>query len=196
MTAIRSFRKLVMRKRNLICALVVVGLLPGLSPRAQATADTAEEYEVKAAMYINLLRLVDWPGKQPDASVPYVIGVSGSDDMARALETISQAKNPGSARRVTVRRISGTVGLEECHSVFVGGGDRKRIQATVLALSKTPVLTVGETDSFLSLGGMIDLTLRDDRVQIEVNLGAAQGAGLAISSRLLKIAVVRKGGAL
>jgi hypothetical protein len=56
------------------------------------------------------------------------------------------------------------------------------------------VLTVGEDDRFIALGGMIDLMVRNDRVQIEVNLDVAQTSGLTISSRVLKIAIVRTGG--
>jgi hypothetical protein len=122
-----------------------------------------------------------------------VIGVTGSDEMARALEAASQAKASG-ARRFTVKRLSGPSGAADCGSVFVGGGDRKKIAAVLQALGKTPVLTVGENDKFLALGGMIDLGVRDDRVQIEVNLDLAQSVGLSISSQLLKIAVVRNGG--
>jgi hypothetical protein len=46
----------------------------------------------------------------------------------------------------------------------------------------------------MALGGMIDLTLRDDTVQIEVNLDVARNSGLTIGSQLLKIAVLRTGG--
>jgi hypothetical protein len=158
-------------------------------------ADAAGEYEIKAAMYINILRLVDWPeGKRGDPSSPIVVGVTGSDDMAQALESVAQSKNASARQRITVRRISGTAGLQECHSVFVGGADRKNIEALLRSLGKSPVLTVGENDRFVALGGMIDLTLRDDTVRIEVNLDVVRNGGLTISSQVLKIAVLKTGG--
>ena len=173
--------------------LLILGPLAVLSLRAQAV-DIADEYEIKAAMYVNMLRLVDWPaGKRPEGASPLVVGVIGSDEMARALESLPQSKAGPGGRRFTVKRLPTGAALADCNSVFVGGGDRKRIASALQAIGKTSILTVGENDKFLSLGGMIDLTVRDDRVQIEVNLDLAQSVGLSISSQLLKIAVVKNG---
>ena len=52
------------------------------------------------------------------------------------------------------------------------------------------VLTVGESDSFISLGGMINLAMKDNKIRPEVNLAAAERAHLQISSKLLRIAQV------
>jgi hypothetical protein len=175
-------------------AFLILLLLAGMSPSVRAGVDAADEYEIKAAMFLNLLRLVDWPANKRDVSTPLVVGVAGSDDMARALEAVAKSKSGSSGRRIVVRRLSGATGIEECHSVFLGGGDRKRIQSELQALENTPVLTVGENDRFIALGGMIDLMVRDDRVQIEVNLDLARNQGIGISSQLLKIAVVKSGG--
>jgi hypothetical protein len=177
----------------LIHALVVFLAAPLLLATPPVGMDSADEYEIKAAMYVNTLRLVDWPAaKRGDPASPLVIGVAGSDEMARALETIARSKN-ASGRRFTIRRISGTVGLEDCHSVFLGGGDRKKIQAALQSLGREPVLTIGEDDSFIPLGGMIALALRNGTVEIEVNLDVVRNDGLSISSQLLKIAILRSG---
>jgi YfiR/HmsC-like len=46
---------------------------------------------------------------------------------------------------------------------------------------------------FTRRGGMIQLVLQDRHVRFEVNLAAAEHAGLTLSSQLLKLAVaVRK----
>jgi hypothetical protein len=185
-----------LRQRALLTVLTVLLLLIPVSgdPAHAQAVDVAEEYEIKAAMYVNMLRLVDWPATgRGEAGAPVIVGVTGSDEMARALEAISQLKTGPSVRRIAVRRLSGAAGISDCKSVFVGGGDKKRISAVVQAVGRSPVLTVGENEKFLGLGGMIDLMVRDDRVQIEVNLELAQTAGLSISSQLLKIAVVRNG---
>ena len=176
-------------------SLMLLLAVPACPGHAGAGVDAADEYEIKAAMYVNLLRLVQWPpGRHGDATAPLVIGVNGSDEMAQALETIARSRGASSGRRLAVKRISGTAGVEECHSIFVGGADRKRIEGALQGTSGDSVLTVGESERFVSLGGMIDLRLADDRGQIEVNLDAVRGAGLAISSQVLKIAVVKTGG--
>ena len=180
--------------KRLVSALILLIAVAGLPVAARASVDAADEYEIKAAMYINMLRLVEWPpGNHGDATAPLVIGVSGSEDMARALETVAKSRSAAAGRQITVRRISGTSGAEECHSVFIGGADRKKIEGMLAATAKDSVLTVGESDKFVSLGGMIALQLTDERIQIEVNLAVARGVGLNIGSQLLRIATVKTG---
>jgi hypothetical protein len=47
---------------------------------------------------------------------------------------------------------------------------------------------VGEGDGFLDGGGMIAFILEDRRVRFNIDQGAAQKAGLKLSSRLLSVA--------
>jgi hypothetical protein len=51
-----------------------------------------------------------------------------------------------------------------------------------------PVLTVGETDDFLSSGGMIRFHLDEDKIRFDINLNGAESSHLKISSRLLLLA--------
>jgi hypothetical protein len=178
----------------------VAALLFFLAPPAGAGAETpmADEYEIKAAMLANVLRLVDWPAsKNGDLTAPFVIGVYGSDDMETALGG-AVAKMAGrkttAGHPIVIRRISGVEGIDQYHAIFLGGSDRKRLLAMIQAVGNQPVLTIGESDKFTSLGGMVGLRVKDDRIQVEVNLAAAQSAGLSISSRLLRIATVVGGG--
>ncbi len=47
----------------------------------------ADEYEIKAAMLLNLTKFVQWPAaKLGDASGPFVIGVLGRDPFGRDLD--------------------------------------------------------------------------------------------------------------
>jgi hypothetical protein len=49
-------------------------------------------------------------------------------------------------------------------------------------------LTVSDIPSFTNSGGMIGFELIDNRVRFDVNLAAAEKAGLTLSSQLLKVA--------
>ena len=55
------------------------------------------------------------------------------------------------------------------------------------------MLTVSDTPSFASNGGMIQFVLKDKKVQFEVNLTAAEKASLTLSSQLLEIATGVRG---
>lgn len=163
-------------------------------------ADTpvADEYEIKAAMLASVFKLVDWPAaKSGDVSAPFVIGIAGSEDMETALGRIiakTGVRKTPAGHPIVIRKISAVEGIDQYHVIFIGGSDRKRLQAMIQGVGTQPILTIGESDKFTSLGGMVGLMMKDDRIQVEVNLAAAQSAGLSISSRLLRIATVLGGG--
>jgi hypothetical protein len=49
-------------------------------------------------------------------------------------------------------------------------------------------LTVGETEIFAQLGGIIGLFVEEDEVRFAINLKAAEQAGIKFSSQLLQVA--------
>ena len=72
---------------------------------------------------------------------------------------------------------------------------RKELARILEALQGQNVLTVGEDGAFTQCGGIINFVKEDNRVRFEVNVTAAERAGLKISSRLLALARIVKGSA-
>ena len=164
---------------------------------AAGAGDTPEagEYELKAAMLANVIRLVEWPAaKAAETQAPLIVCVINSPDMETAFgKTLSRAPMAG-ARRMTLRKTASGTAIEQCDAAFFGGSDRKKIEPALRAARAQPLLTVGENDRFAEWGGIVGLLIRDDHLEVEVNLAMATRAGLTISSRLLRIAVIRGGG--
>ena len=66
-------------------------------------------------------------------------------------------------------------------------------QHKILGEIKThAVLTVDETDTFASDGGMINLKIEGERINLQINVNAAPQARLQISSKLLSLAQIVK----
>ena len=62
------------------------------------------------------------------------------------------------------------------------------------ALAGQPVLTIGEASDFLRQGGIMRLKRVEGKLRFEVKLAAVENSGLAISSKLLRLAqIVRDG---
>jgi hypothetical protein len=78
-----------------------------------------------------------------------------------------------------------------CHLVFVPGA-AVNPEGILAATAGKPILTVGESDSFATRGGVIRLFLEDEVVRFEINRTAAERNGLKISSRLLSLARLTK----
>ena len=66
--------------------------------------------------------------------------------------------------------------------------EKQQEDRIVSGLKGIGTLTVGESEGFAVLGGIINFTVDANKVHFEVNRLAAQRAGLKLSSRLLSIA--------
>ena len=66
--------------------------------------------------------------------------------------------------------------------------ERKSIPAALANLKGRPVLTVGESERFVQMGGMIGFFLWDNKVRFDINLNAAERSNLKISASLLTLA--------
>jgi hypothetical protein len=172
--------------------LCAVAAMPGAA--AIPVAGQVDEYQMKAAFLYNFAKFVEWPPhalKNPNESV--VICVLGEDPFGKLLDDTVQGKTI-EGHPLQLRRITETNQATGCHVVFVSVSERRRLSAILGALSATGVLTVGETEGFAALGGIINFKLENERrVRFEVNLNAAREANLKLSSKLLSLAlIVRK----
>lgn len=173
----------------------IISLLILLTAASAAELGSADEYEIKAAMLLNLTRFIEWPAaKLGDSAAPFVIGIIGNDPFGRDLDKLLNGKAVN-GHPVQIVRMTANQHVESCHILFVSRGERKRFEEMAATLARASVLTVGDGDRFTSGGSVVGFVIRDNRVQIEVNLGAAQRHGLVVSSRLLRLATVVKDGA-
>lgn len=159
-------------------------------PLCAGDVSSADEYEIKAAMLLNLTRFVEWPAaKLGEPGSPFVIGILGSDPFGQDLDKESRGRTVA-GHPIQVRRLDDSLRPEGCQLLFIGRGERRRFVELAPVLSRASVLTVGDGEKFVGAGSVIGLVLRENRVQIEVNLAAAKRGGLTISSRILKLATV------
>ena len=54
------------------------------------------------------------------------------------------------------------------------------------------MLIVGDMEGFARSGGIINLVMTEGKVHFEINVSAAERAGLKISSKMLKLAQIVK----
>lgn len=158
------------------------------------------EYEVKAAMLVNFARFAEWPPAAfSNPKQPLVIGVLGPDPFGPMLDEVAREKSIG-GRAVVVRRLESWPAAEPVHILFLSKTDKRRMKPLLSAMSSQPVLTVSDQEGFTGQGGVIGFTLDDGKVKFEVNLAAAEQAGVTLSSKLLRLAIrtlpaTAKGGA-
>ena len=174
-----------MRRFNRVRLLSAL-LLATLAPAAPGPAEQLPEYSVKAAFLYHFVEFVEWPA---DAPLPatITIGVLGKDPFGDLLDRAILHKVV-MGRALAVRRFETVEDLQPCQILFVSSSEMSRLPQAFALLGVAPVLTVGEADRFARRGGMIGFVFEDDRVRLEINLGAAEAAGLRVSSKLLSVA--------
>lgn len=146
------------------------------------------EYQLKAVFLMNFAKFVEWPTTAfRSAQSPINLCVLGEDSFGHDLDDAVRGQLAGD-RALAVKRLAQVQREDSCHVLFVSGAEKARTERVLGVLRNTPTLTVGEGDDFAAAGGMIGLLIDDNRIRFEVNLDAADNAGLKISSKLLKLA--------
>lgn len=163
--------------------------LPGFcSPPAPV-----DEYEVKAAMLLNLARFVETPRwKAGNARDALVIGVLASPQVVAQVQEVLTNRTLGT-QPVVVQELQSLAGAGKCAMVFVARSAPAQPQ-NVAALSKTGIVTVGDAEGFAQDGGIIGMVVRDEHIALEINLRAAHDDGITISSRVLALATIVESG--
>lgn len=175
----------VLRARLIARLLLALAALPAAAPAARAQD---LETEVRAVYLYNFARYFEWPARAfPTAETPIRICVQGSDAFAAALER-AVAGERVNGRRIEAVRLPASANRRGCHLLYLSATGSGRIAASLDPLRGQPLLTVGEDDRFLELGGMIRFRRIDNRVRFDINLGAVQQSGLSVSARLLGVA--------
>src|SRR5687768_14856549 len=175
--------------RWLACSAVWLLLLAGTTGRAA----TVDENDLKAAFLYNFTKFVEWPVDAfASSNAPIRFAVFGDEEFGARLKLrLNDKKAHG--RSFEVVTINNAQEAKDFHIVFVPGvADGRRAIPVLEATNKRPVLTIGESEEFLGLGGMISLFFDEAQLAFEVNPQAAQKAGLEISSKLLRLAKKRR----
>lgn len=170
-----------------LCALAVPG------PRAHGESSAPPEYLVKAAFLYNFAKFVDWPDEAfGDALGPLNLCILGRDPFGPFIQSIEGKTSQG--RQLVVRRTDRVEDIGNCHILFVSESEKKRLAAILQTTRDRHVLTVADMEGFARRGGIVTLVKVEDRIRFEINIDAAERAGLRISAKLLNLAKIIRDG--
>jgi hypothetical protein len=154
----------------------------------------AQEYELKAVYLYNFLQFVQWPESQRLLSKEggMVIGIVGDSPFGEAFEELQATIRKSGMKPVRVIHYGSyreDLNMRNCHVLFVSASEKQNFAKVVADLRGAPVLTVADTENFLSSGGMINLVRSQGKIRWMVNRAQADRAGLRFSAQLLTLAV-------
>jgi hypothetical protein len=145
------------------------------------------ETEVKAAFLFNFAKFVTWPAQAfSSETAPIQLAVFGDEETTSTLKLLLSDKK-AHGRSFEVKRISNPQDAKNSQIVYVTSTESRRTSQVLEATRKLPILTVGESDQFLDLGGMINFLFEDSQLRFEINTEPAEKVKLEISSKLLRL---------
>jgi hypothetical protein len=159
----------------------------------------AQEYELKAVYLYNFLQFIQWPESHRMLSKDgaMVIGIVGESPFGEAFEELEATIRKAGKKPVRVTYYGPYregLNMRNCHILFVSASEKKNFVKIITDLRGLPVLTVADTEGFLSAGGMITLVKTQGRIRWMINRTQADEAGLRFSAQLLTLAVKVEGG--
>jgi hypothetical protein len=175
-----------------LCAVGCLVCFGAVGARSAPQVQNAEVSQVKAAYLYNFAKFVEWPSetfRSPED--PAVICVIGDDRTGATLERAIVGKK-ANGRRIEAMSPRSTDDFKICNVLFIGFTDKGHIAPILHSLEGSRVLAVGQSDMFISLGGMINLLEKDGTITLEIGQKTIDSAGLKVSSRLLVVARIVK----
>lgn len=149
------------------------------------------EYELKAVFLFHFTQFIEWPDSAfRNDDEPFVIGVLGSNPFRSYLDEIVKGEVV-KGHPLVIRNYKDVREASECHILFIGAGEARKMQDHLKYLKGRNILTVSDIPDFVTHGGMIRFIREGNKVRFIINPEAAKAAGLNISSKLLNLAVIK-----
>ncbi len=161
--------------------------------KGRAETPAASEALVRIAMLYNMTKYIEWPSSAfQNPGAPFVMGVFGSQSSAEEIQKVIGEKR-AAGRAIVVKSLgqaknSSATDWKTCHMLFVPASEASQQTVIIQAAKGLPILSAGEGEAFLQAGGIVAFPVRDGRMEIDLNEGAAEEAGLKPNAGLVKIA--------
>jgi hypothetical protein len=161
----------------------------GLSFMPAWAAEESLEYPVKAAFLAKFGAYVEWPaGAFASASSPLQLCVLGDDPFGAALDRAIGGQQ-AAGRAIEVRRLKAMRPDSGCHIVYIAPSETPRLAQLVESLRGSGVLTISDNKAPGAAVGIINFVIKDQRVRFDIDDDAAMQNRLAVSSKLLGVAL-------
>jgi YfiR/HmsC-like len=163
-----------------------------LAAAAPAQAEPSLELAVKATYLYKLAPFVSWPAQAWAApNAPLLICVQGADPFGPLLDQ-AVGGQAVAGHPVEVRRLARLEASSGCQIAFVAGGPGQSQAQALSAVSGAPVLTVTDEGHGGPAKGIVQLLIDAGKVRFSIDAAQADRNGVAISSKLLALAVAVK----
>ena len=154
-----------------------------LLPAPAAAGQMSLEAAIEATYLYKLGPFITWPNDR--SAKPFAICIVGEDPFGAVLDQAITGQTVQD-RPIQVLRVETVGSGSTCDIAYLGGSSSQSIANALRAVRGAPIFTV--TDD-ADTPGMADFTVQRGRVRFRIDQDAARESGLAISSKLLGLAL-------
>lgn len=161
---------------TVICLSLALAALP-------LRAETAGEYELKAALIYKFSQFTEWPAFPV---TEFAVCVLGQDPFRDAINGLNGKLLRGA--KVTVKRIAGPDEAKGCQALFVNPANLGQLRLWMASLRGLPILTVSDAPDAWQEGVMIVLNNEPNRIAFSINVSQARRVGMDFPAQMLNLA--------
>ncbi len=169
--------RLILRLASALTLTCLLTLAPG------ARADELPEYRLKAAFVYNFIVYAEWPA---ETGGTLNLCLQGADPFGKEIDGL-QGKAAG-GRQIAVHRRAANESLKDCQIIYFSPTLAARLPQLLETLRGQVVLTIADSPGAARQGVALNMGVVQSKISFEANLLAARGAGLNLSSKLLRLA--------
>lgn len=174
----------------MLCMSIIVScIMLMMAPADAYAAGSAKEAELRALFVYHFIRFTTLPATEARKSLHTIKLCIHDEEMASLVDSVVRNEKIDGKPVVVVRQ-DDMKRLGECSVYYVGGtADFKSPAAHdfLYRATKAGVLTMGDTEAFISMGGMVALVRENSRIHPLINTQKLEDGRIALSPRILKL---------
>lgn len=160
-----------------------------------ASNDANLEYKIKAGYLYNFTKFITWPELKSPTFNLCILGVDPFGDVIDPIEKKTAFDRSIKIVRMTEANfLANKNPILNCQILYLGGSTNPKGILEVIhhRLQQSGTLVVGDSESTVEGGKMINFVNRDGKIKLQIDLQSVKQTELKISAKLLEIAELIK----
>ncbi len=150
-------------------------------------AQDDQQPALKAAFIYHFTQYIEWSNDA--GSKTFNISILGKSPITKQLVVVTKGEKVR-GKEIIVQEYENINNIEQTHILFVPQNSPVSIEKIVSFFAGLPVLIITEKKGSAENGSHINFFVSENKLKFEINMKAANRAGLKISSILLKHAII------
>jgi len=163
-------------------AKVVFAITIAIAVSKNSYAKEKSYYELQSELVYNFIDHVNWSQVVAETTKSRNLCIMEDNPVIPYLNILLESKND--KRLILIRKHENDY-LEDCHVLFINEDYDGYLSRLLKRVRGKPVLTFGNVRSFAESGGIVQFRLRNNRVELTINVKEMKSSQIKISELIL-----------